>query len=104
MLGIGLRTKIEAAYYLMNNNLLGSRRFALVIDEFDLDQKRMHLDTYFNILNNEHFLVLDFDDCSKICGKIIKRKVYLYDRKNDEEGIKSDNNNIKSECGFYKLN
>ena len=48
MLGIGLRTKIEAAYYLMNNNLLGSRRFALVIDEFDLDQQRIYLDTYFN--------------------------------------------------------
>ena len=26
-----LRIKIEAAYYLMNNNLLGNRRFALVI-------------------------------------------------------------------------
>ena len=48
----------------MNNNLLGSRRFTLVIDEFDLDQQRMHLDTYFNILNNEYCLVLDFNDCS----------------------------------------
>ncbi len=61
----------------MNNNLLGSRRFTLVIDEFDLDQQRMYLDTYFNILNNEYCLVLDFDDCSKVCIKIIKRKVYL---------------------------
>ena len=57
----------------MNNNLLGSRRFALVIDEFDLDQQRMHLDTYFNILNNEYCLVFDFDDCSKVCGKNINR-------------------------------
>jgi arginine deiminase len=48
MLGIGLRTKVEAAYYLMYNNILGSRRFALVIDEFDLDQQRIYLDTYFN--------------------------------------------------------
>ncbi len=48
----------------MNNNLLGSRRFTLVIDEFDLDQQRMYLDTYFNILNNEYCLVLDFNDCS----------------------------------------
>ena len=103
LLGIGLRTKVEAAYYLMNNNLIGSRRFALVVDEFDLDQQRMHLDTYFNILNDEYCLVLDFEDCSKVCGKNINRKVYLYDRKNDEEGIKSDSDNIKSQCGFYKL-
>ena len=102
MLGIGLRTKIDAAYYLMDKNLLGSRRFAIVIDENDLDQQRMHLDTYFNILNDTYCVVLDFDDCSKVCGKNINRKVYLFDRK-VEEGIKSDNDKIKNECGFYKL-
>ena len=99
MLGIGLRTKIDAAYYLMDKNLLGSRRFAIVIDENDLDQQRMHLDTYFNILNDTYCVVLDFDDCSKICGKNVNRKVYLFDRK-VEEGIKSDNDKIKNECGF----
>ena len=102
MLGIGLRTKIEAAYYLMKNNLLGSRRFAIVVDENDLDQQRMHLDTYFNILNSVYCVVLDFDDCFKVCGKNVNRKVYLFDRK-CEDGIKSDNEKIKNECGFYKL-
>ena len=102
MLGIGLRTKIDAAYYLMENNLLGSRRFAIVVDENDLDQQRMHLDTYFNILNNDYCIVLDFEDCGKACGKNVNRKVYLFDRKG-EEGIKSDNDKIKDHCGFYTL-
>ena len=102
MLGIGLRTKIDAAYYLMNNNLLGSRRFALIIDQYDLDQQRMHLDTYFNILNNDYCIVLDFEDCGKACGKNVNRKVYLYDRK-IEDAIQSDNINIKNVCNFYKL-
>jgi len=102
MLGIGLRTKIDAAYYLMENNLLGSRRIALIIDENDLDQQRMHLDTYFNILNDDYCVVLDFEDCKKVCGKDINRKVYLYDKK-IEEIIESDNNLINKECGFYKL-
>eukprot|EP00768_Dysnectes_brevis_P002499 gnl/Dysnectes_brevis/1876_a2156_1864.p1 GENE.gnl/Dysnectes_brevis/1876_a2156_1864~~gnl/Dysnectes_brevis/1876_a2156_1864.p1 ORF type:complete len:566 (+),score=248.86 gnl/Dysnectes_brevis/1876_a2156_1864:109-1806(+) len=44
MLGVGLRTNYRAARYLMDNDLLGTERFAVVRDIFDTHQDRMHLD------------------------------------------------------------
>ncbi len=40
MLGIGLRSNMEAAQQLMDGNLLGTRRFAVVRDDFDQHQVR----------------------------------------------------------------
>lgn len=44
----------------MKNDLLGCNRFALIIDDYDLSQDRMHLDTFFNILSDDSVVCLDF--------------------------------------------
>jgi arginine deiminase len=81
MCGVGLRTTVGGVNYLMEKDLLGTDRFAVVYDDEDLDQQRMHLDTYFNILSPKHVIALDFDQCGKLTGKNIHRKVYLYSKK-----------------------
>lgn len=58
-LGIGLRTDIEAAMQLMENNFIGYSRFVLVVDEADLSHQRMHLDTIFNIVSEKVGVLLD---------------------------------------------
>jgi len=103
MLGIGLRTNIEAGNYLMENDLLGTRYMALVYDENDKDQQRMHLDTYFNILNDDNAVVIDFDEVGKHEHKKIDRKVYYFDNDKNAKEIISDNNEIKNKVGEYKL-
>lgn len=50
LLGVGLRSNMDAAQYLMDNDLFGTRRVAIVKDYFDQHQQRMHLDTVFNII------------------------------------------------------
>ena len=49
----------------MENDFLGTRYFAIIYDDEDLDQQRMHLDTYFNILKDKYVIALDFDDTQK---------------------------------------
>ena len=65
----------------------------------------MHLDTYFNILNDDYALVLDFDDVSRnIKNKAnIDRKVYYYDNDKNSKEIESDNKEIENKIGEYKL-
>ena len=105
MLGIGLRTNIDGASYLMKNDLLGTRYMAICSDENDKDQQRMHLDTYFNILNDNNAVVIDFDDVKKQENKSanIDRKVYYYDNDKDAKEIESDKEDIKNTIGEYKL-
>ena len=62
LLGVGLRTSIKGAEYLMENDFLGTRYLAIIYDKEDLDQQRMYLDTYFNFLNDKYVIVLDFDE------------------------------------------
>jgi len=50
LLGVGMRTNFEAAEQLMSKDLLGTRRLAVVRDQFEQCQDRMHLDCVFNIL------------------------------------------------------
>ena len=102
MLGVGLRTNINGANYLMENDLLGTKYIAICYDETDLDQQRMHLDTYFNILNDTNVICLDFDQAGKTVGKKLMRKVYLYDNDN-KDNIKSDKNNVLEKVGKYQL-
>ena len=103
MLGVGLRTTIKGAEYLMENDFLGTRYMAIIYDDEDRDQQRMHLDTYFNILSGDYVIVLDFDDVQKYYpNKKIGRKVYLYDNE-AISSIKSDNNDISQIIGKYKL-
>ena len=105
MLGIGLRTDMNGASYLMKNDLLGTRYMAICSDENDLDQQRMHLDTYFNILNDNNAVVIDFDEVQKEENKKanIDRKVYYYDNDKDAKEIESDKEDIKNKIGEYKL-
>lgn len=84
MLGIGLRSNMEAAYYMMENDLIECDKLALCIDVDDLDQERMHLDTFFNVLNSKTVLIIDFENLSKLKGKRINRKIQVYS-KNAEE-------------------
>ena len=83
MLGVGLRTDVPAANYLMEKDLLGTRYMALCYDENDLDQQRMHLDTYFNILNDTEAIVIDSDEVKKKL-KNIDRKVYYFDSNKED--------------------
>ena len=103
MIGLGLRTDNKGVNYLMEKDLLGTRYMAVCFDETDLDQQRMHLDTYFNILNDNNALVIDFDEVGKQENKKIDRRVYYYDNDKDAKEIESDRNIIKNKVGEYKL-
>ena len=103
MLGFGLRTNIDGANYLMENDLLGTRYMALCYDENDRDQQRTHLDTYFNILNDNNCVVIDFDEVSRKENKQVNRRVYYFDNDPSIESIDSDRNIIKKKIGEYKL-
>ena len=105
MLGVGLRTNIHGANYLMKKDLLGTRYMAICYDENDQDQQRMHLDTYFNILNDTNVVVIDFDDVTKNDENKanIDRKVYYYDNDKDAKEIESDHKDIENKVGEYKL-
>ena len=59
MLGIGLRSNMEAAQYLLDNDLFGTKRVAIVKDYFDQHQQRMHLDTVFNVIAPGTCVMLD---------------------------------------------
>ena len=59
MLGVGLRTKMTAAKQLMNQDLLGTKRFIVVEDLYDKNQQRMHLDTYFNVASEKLCVCVD---------------------------------------------
>ena len=103
LLGVGLRTSMKGAAYLMEKDLLGTRYMGIIYDDQDKDQQRMHLDTYFNILSDDYVIVLDFDDVQKYYpNKKIGRKVYLYDNE-AKASIESNNNDVPKEIGKYKL-
>jgi len=81
VLGLGMRTNMEAAKYLMENDLLGCERLALIIDENDMAQERMHLDTYFNILTDKTVVLLDFDSMgNNKQGKPLRRRVVVFEK------------------------
>uniref|UniRef100_A0A7S0ZC49 Arginine deiminase n=2 Tax=Timspurckia oligopyrenoides TaxID=708627 RepID=A0A7S0ZC49_9RHOD len=58
MVGIGPRSNLGAVKYMMENDLLGTSRVAVVKDLFEQSQDRMHLDTVFNILHSDCCLML----------------------------------------------
>mmetsp|Transcript_13253 Transcript_13253/g.35640 ORF Transcript_13253/g.35640 Transcript_13253/m.35640 type:complete len:470 (-) Transcript_13253:1644-3053(-) len=57
-IGVGPRSNFEAVQYMMENDLFGTERVAVVRDEFERSQERMHLDTVFNILDVDCCLML----------------------------------------------
>lgn len=89
-LGIGLRTCFSAAHQLMREKLISYPTFILVIDEDDQSQQRMHLDTIFNIVNNNTAVLLD-----SVINRTHGRYVEVYCR--DEFG------NYKVNENYYKM-
>jgi len=78
LMQIGTRSNIQGAKYLMDNDLLGTRRFGVVKDEHDRDQQRMHLDTIVNIIDDKNIIMLDFDDPALPKGA--RRDVDIYEQ------------------------
>lgn len=59
LVGVGLRSNVEACLQLMDKNLLGTRRLGIVRDDFEQHQDRMHLDCVFSILGEKSCIMLD---------------------------------------------
>eukprot|EP00242_Pyramimonas_sp_CCMP2087_P016823 CAMPEP_0198212218 /NCGR_PEP_ID=MMETSP1445-20131203/25587_1 /TAXON_ID=36898 /ORGANISM="Pyramimonas sp., Strain CCMP2087" /LENGTH=519 /DNA_ID=CAMNT_0043886617 /DNA_START=215 /DNA_END=1774 /DNA_ORIENTATION=- len=82
MLGVGLRTNVEAAEQLMRENKFGTTRVAIVEDKFEQDQARMHLDCIFNVLGKD-VVVLAEDVIGE--DKPLRRLVTEYKRTDNPE-------------------
>eukprot|EP00727_Mastigamoeba_balamuthi_P007426 m51a1_g3303 putative arginine deiminase (421) ;mRNA; f:315782-317272 len=82
-IGCGLRTNMGAINRLMKEDLLGTKRLAVVRDVTDRKQKRMHLDTVFNIVDEHTVLMWE-----KIVSDPRRRArlVDLYERETEESG------------------
>jgi arginine deiminase len=63
---------------MLEKNLFGTDRVALVHDFHDHDQERMHLDTVFNILSTKDVILLDFHSVPKSKTTNIDRVVATY--------------------------
>lgn len=59
LLGIGPRSDWAAVEYLLERDLLGTSTVAVVKDEFERKQERMHLDTVFNVLGDNCCIMLE---------------------------------------------
>eukprot|EP00882_Tetradesmus_deserticola_P013240 GHRQ01014040.1.p1 GENE.GHRQ01014040.1~~GHRQ01014040.1.p1 ORF type:complete len:341 (+),score=165.52 GHRQ01014040.1:150-1025(+) len=59
LVGVGLRSNVEACQQLMDADLLGTRRLGVVRDDFDRDQDRMHLDCVFSVLGEGCCIMLE---------------------------------------------
>lgn len=57
-IGVGPRTNMAAVTYMLESDLFGTRRVAVVRDDFERRQERMHLDTVFNLLSSSCALML----------------------------------------------
>ncbi|EGC40455.1 hypothetical protein DICPUDRAFT_93382 [Dictyostelium purpureum] len=82
LIGVGLRSNFYSVEYMMNNDLFGTDRVAVVKDYFDQNQQRMHLDTVCNIIDERVMLILE-----TICGQDspIRRLVDEYTK--DAHGV-----------------
>lgn len=54
LVGVGLRSNVEACQQLMEQDLLGTRRFGVVRDDFDRDQVRLRLWVLIHVATSEH--------------------------------------------------
>jgi len=58
-IGVGLRSNLRAVEYMLENDLFGTRCVAVVRDEHDQNQDRMHLDCVFSILGRDLCLMYE---------------------------------------------
>lgn len=77
-LGIGLRSNFATATYLMDNRLVGYPKFVIVQDTTDLNQDRMHLDTFFNIIGHRSAVILD-----SLTNRKLRRTAIEFTRQED---------------------
>lgn len=56
-IGIGARSSFSTLDFLLENDLFGVERVAAVIDNVDKNIERMHLDTVFNIVDEERVVL-----------------------------------------------
>lgn len=57
-IGVGPRTNMQAVSYMLEHDMFGTRRVAVVRDDYERRQERMHLDTVFNLLSSDCVLML----------------------------------------------
>jgi arginine deiminase len=81
-IGIGLRSNIDAVQYMLDHDLFGTRRVAVVKDSLDQSQDRMHLDCVFNIIARQTVIMLE--DMMGLKSPI-RRMVDEYARENEHE-------------------
>eukprot|EP01013_Petalomonas_cantuscygni_P043773 TRINITY_DN8446_c0_g1_i1.p1 TRINITY_DN8446_c0_g1~~TRINITY_DN8446_c0_g1_i1.p1 ORF type:complete len:842 (+),score=194.74 TRINITY_DN8446_c0_g1_i1:109-2634(+) len=84
IVSVGLRSNFEAVRQLMANNWLGARRLLIVVDEFDQNQQRMHLDTIFNVVSTHPRRVCVALESAMAGGSLPPRTVVEYRRVGDE--------------------
>ncbi|BAM80999.1 probable arginine deiminase [Cyanidioschyzon merolae strain 10D] len=84
-IGIGLRSNLEAVHYMLEHDLFGTRRVAVVKDMLDQSQDRMHLDCVFNIIGRKTVLML-----ADIIGSQspIRRMVDEYARESEQDAYR----------------
>lgn len=58
-IGVGLRSNIEAVEQLLREDLFGTTKVAVVRDELECSQARMHLDCIFNIVGDDVCLLAE---------------------------------------------
>ena len=91
LIGQGLRTNAEAIRQLLQNRVFGTPRVAVVKDSWK-NQDQMHLDTYFNIIDQKLAVIVEERiDQRDAAGKIVKAAdpakrslVDLYELKEDQ--------------------
>lgn len=57
-IGVGLRTNMDAIQQLLDNDCFGCR-YVVVVKDNHRDQEEMHLDTYFNLINQSLCVMLE---------------------------------------------
>jgi arginine deiminase len=100
LLHIGLRSNLEAAKYLMENDLLGTQRFGLVIDTQDFHQDRMHLDTIFNIVSRTEVVLLDMNTVDP--NKDLRRKVMVF-KQRETKGTYGNYHLVEKDVDFEEF-
>lgn len=97
LIGTGPRSDITAVQYLLKEDLLGTRKVAVVKDQFEKRQERMHLDTVFNILSDDCCVMLeDMMGVQSSTRRIVDEYIY-------EDSHPADTADVEFAIGKYVL-
>mmetsp|Transcript_60335 Transcript_60335/g.73924 ORF Transcript_60335/g.73924 Transcript_60335/m.73924 type:complete len:479 (+) Transcript_60335:637-2073(+) len=59
LIGCGLRTNLNAIKDCLANDVFGTKYVCIVLDKYDQNQDRMHLDCVFNVVSSKYCVLLD---------------------------------------------